>query len=250
MPSPRFRKPQVYRVEQWGPAAGGASGTRHVTILGYAKENSAAAAYCTANEFICSRLGQVLSLPIPPGAIVEGSGTASKAWVTLSFSAVPLPPVDPASVVAAFPTMAAELVVFDILIANPDRHTGNLALMHSPNRLEVYDHSHALLGTTAGDGVARLRGVSADLGIGGHCLAAALTDGDAIARAVDNVRNTIRDLDARRICTEAGLLDIGLSPAEAREVAEILNQRRRELGDLVSRNKAAFPNVHSWPALI
>ncbi len=97
-----------------------------------------------------------------------------------------------------------------------------------------------------------MRDQAKELGIGGHCLLPALTDPLVIARAVETVRTTIREADLRRVCAEAGLLDVGITQAEARELAEILDQRRKDLGDLVTANRPAFVGVPAgaWPLVI
>lgn len=253
---PKVRRPQVYRVEQWGAAAAGASDTRQVTIHGYAKVNSPAGPYCVFNEYVCGRLGQLIHLPIPPGAIVEGSAPDTRAWMTLSFSPVPLPPVDPKVIVREFPSVSADLVAFDILIGNIDRHTSNLAYLPTPNRLEVFDHSHALVGTASGNALPHLATLVGTMAIDGahgarHCLLDHLSDGAEMVSAIDRVRSTIREVDIKRICDEAGLLELGLTKGEARQAADWLIKRKQTLGDIVAANRASFTGIASgaWPLL-
>ena len=42
------------------------------------------------------------------------------------------------------------MVVFDLFVLNTDRHAANLAFLPSQKRLDVFDHSHALLGARQG----------------------------------------------------------------------------------------------------
>jgi hypothetical protein len=167
-----------------------------------------------------------------------------------------LPPVSPATIVRRVPVLAAEVLVFDILIANNDRHAGNLAHLTESNRLEVFDHSHALLGRVAGQGIAHLSSLTNSLGVLGppnrHCLLDVIDSADRVVRAVEKVRSTMRTVDVARICREAGLLEIGLTVGEARILGKWMIDRAQRLGDLVTANRAQFRGIPAadWPIVI
>src|SRR5262249_2870862 len=76
-----------------------------------------------------------------------------------------LPEVSPAACVRAYadtrfarPNHVTGTLLFDVWIANGDRHVRNLALdtTVTPHQLHVFDHSHALFGSEGGRGAARL----------------------------------------------------------------------------------------------
>ncbi len=240
------RRPSIYAAEAWEPATAlGASDTRVVHLDGFAKLNTTQDPCCVANEYICGRLGQLMGLPIPPGAILKGPpGSGVLAWVTLTFApgGIRLPPIDPAAVAAALPELAAEVIVFDVLIANTDRHAGNLAYMPAEARLEVFDHSHALLGAGPACGVAQYRAHRGAFATGGHCLIPHIGDPDAIDRAAQLAMTAIRDGAVARICQEAALLGL-LSTMDATVLKELIIERRGALMTLVRDNRALFTSI-------
>jgi hypothetical protein len=91
-----------------------------------------------------------------------------------------LPPVDADTCVDTLPELSCGLVLFDMLIANNDRHAKNFSVdfLQTPPRMSVFDHSHALFGHASGQGLARLTALRDRLAISGgpvtsgnrHCL--------------------------------------------------------------------------------
>lgn len=243
----RVRRPHVYEAVAWKSPAPGASDTRKVDLKGFAKLNSPAGPLCVANEYICSHLAARIGLPVPPGAVIR-TDTGDLAWTTLSFTATPLPPIDPAIVAARVPALATEVVVFDILIANTDRHAGNLAFMSADRRLEVFDHSHALLGPGAAAGVAHYYAQANALAIGGHCLLPYIADPKHIGAAVDQIVADLTNPVIRRVVAEAAALKVGF--AEAGPLADALILRRDNLRTLINRESHQFTGMPAgWSAL-
>jgi hypothetical protein len=166
--------------------------------------------------------------------------------VTLSFSDVALPPINATEVVRLVPALAAELVVFDVLIANEDRHARNLAFFSADRRLEVFDHSHALLGAGMGAGLSRLDLLRDALVVDGvtggnrHCLLDHLTDATAVMRAVEMIQREVRDLAVRRICWEAESHRIGLALGDGSTLANLINARCATLDVIIRQNRAQF----------
>ncbi len=245
----KVRKPHIFEATAWHSAPGGASDTRRVTVDGYAKMNSAAGPLCVVNEYISSRVGSLMSLPVPPGAVLKAETGAEPAWFTLSFTATPLPPVDPAEVVSLAPLLAAEVIVFDILICNTDRHPHNLAFLPGSRRLEVYDHSHALLGASAGAGLTRFNAMAGSIAIDGshggnrHCLLDHITDVRTIRAATEMASREVRDSAIRRICAEAARLRVGLTSSDANALADLLIIRRDNLRTIIERDAASFRGI-------
>jgi hypothetical protein len=248
---PARRGPNVYRVEVWGsPESFGVSDTYHVTLRGFAKLDSTASPYCVANEYVVGRLGAVLGLPIPPGAIVE-SGDGRKAWVTLSFveKGIRLPPVDPGELVADQPDVAAACIVFDALVANFDRHAGNLAHRRNDHRVEIFDHSHSLLGTQPAGGhlhLAAMRGrLVVDGKVGGvrHCLIDHVREAQALLGYAEEIASTLSDGVVERVCADAAALGIGLDDTLATELMIWLRDRRDNMTDLLRANGSEFTAI-------
>jgi hypothetical protein len=107
-----------------------------------------------ANEFICSKLGQLLHLPVAKIQFKEFAGHLG----TLSFIVAPEP-----NKWAHFPyktslpahienyDLLAEIIVFDVFINNLDRNPDNIIYSKVPTRrnkyfLHLIDHGHCLLG--------------------------------------------------------------------------------------------------------
>ena len=243
--SVKVRRPHVYEAVAWKSPAPGASDTRKVELHGYAKLNSVGGPLCVANEYICSRIGDRLSIPVPPGAVIAADA-GKKAWLTLSFTPTTLPPIDAADVATRVPRLAAEVVVFDILIANTDRHAGNLAFRSADRRLEVFDHGHALMGAGPAAGVSKFQGFANALAIDGaagnrHCLLDLLTSVPHVMAAVELVEANLTDAMIRRITEEAKLLRVGFS--EAGPLADALILRRSRIRDLIRKASHEFKGI-------
>jgi hypothetical protein len=245
----------VYFVLAWkAPVGGGASDTYHVELDGYGKLNSVGGPHCVANEWLAHQLAQLARLPVPPGALIDASASPSGAgvgWVTLSFtrSGIRPGPVDPAAIVAAAPEVAARLIVFDLLIANFDRHVGNLTFRRTSQRIEVFDHSHALLGIGA-SAVDHIRLIRDQFVLDGvtsavspthnrHCLIDHIGSPDLLRDAADYIRQHIRESTLREVCNDAADLNL-ITRVEADELFICLRHRWTHLRDLLYNNRGQF----------
>src|SRR5262249_7411059 len=139
--------------------------------------------YCVANELICGSLGQFLGLPVPPcGLFVHPRNPTSTFFGSINFnlSSDVLPPVNVNACIAAYRDLGNPprldhvigTVLFDISIANGDRHERTLAFDTSvtPHQLHVFDHSWALLGrglrtSDQPPGIPRLNRLRRELGV-------------------------------------------------------------------------------------
>ncbi|MBL0035370.1 MAG: hypothetical protein IPP26_06280, partial [Flavobacteriales bacterium] len=65
------------------------------------------------------------------------------------------------------PFLATGLLLFDIWVANCDRHVKNFEVDYSttPVSMNIFDHGHALFGYVGGQGEARLNALMNRLGI-------------------------------------------------------------------------------------
>lgn len=157
----------IYRITQLeGSTRGGINNAVDALIRGVAKTNSESR-FTIANEVIAARIGQTMGLPVPSGVIArDAEKRLYYLSLDMSSEGKQLPPIRPSQFVEEDPRIAAGVAVFDVLIANGDRHRGNLSRDPAfvPPRTSVFDHGHALLGTDPPDGLERLRLADGRLG--------------------------------------------------------------------------------------
>lgn len=260
-----------------GPA--GASETRFVELEGVAKlAGGGSGPFTVVNELVAYRIAVALGLPVPPGALIHvpaahmpplatGSAADGVAWLALSFQPrlISKPPIDPAIALAEHPTLCPGVLAFDLLLANTDRHSGNLGLENGPvlpvnglpqSRLEIFDHSHALIGDgqpTVKDRLAIMRGkfVVDGLTVGGnrHCLLHVLDDLAQLRSWTARVRLTVTDRVIEAACEEGTMLGSPLTASEALELSVWLKERRDTLDELLNDGRANLPSIAaaSWP---
>lgn len=146
----------LYSIDIIGePVGAGVTAPQYGKMGCVIKRNPADSPYTVANEFIASRIGLLLGLPIPPGVIVETEAHGG-VHVMLRFGEADEkpPPGNPVELVRDHPDLAAGIVVFDIWVCNGDRHEKNWA--YSPKLFPAvfFDHASALCGV--GSTVTRL----------------------------------------------------------------------------------------------
>ncbi|HUP82152.1 MAG TPA: hypothetical protein VM260_26605, partial [Pirellula sp.] len=83
--------------------------------------------YLLANEYIAARIGYFLGLPIPPFSIVQ-SRKQDRMFVSHRFLRVKAGGINPREFVERHPELSASIVVFDVFVANADRHSGNIRI--------------------------------------------------------------------------------------------------------------------------
>lgn len=262
-PRPR---PVIYRAVAWKDPVGiGATGTRYVELEGYGKLNSDVAPYCVPNEYVANRLTALLGLPAPPGAVLLSP--EGPAWVSLAFAdrTERLPPVDPTSFVTAAPQLAAGIVVFDLLIANRDRHAGNVSIRPSSNRVDLFDHSHSAFGIVKGMANKRLVGMRGRFVIDGvpipgaettpgnrHCLVDYVRSPADLLRWAEQIQRFVGDYQLDAISSDVAALDCGVAAEEAIRLKIELRHRRDELAALIGSNQAEFRAISEddWRSLV
>ncbi|MCX7046006.1 MAG: hypothetical protein NTX50_11050 [Candidatus Sumerlaeota bacterium] len=212
-----------------------------------------------ANEIICAEIGRFLRLPVPPHAILHGPRSQPGPWFgSLDFKLAgdALPPVDPLECVQLLPYLSTGVLLFDILVANCDRHRGNLALdgLSAPPHLSVFDHSHALFGYTPGQGRERLIRIKEQLGVSGgsetgsnrHCLLDAVSTDEYITPWVERIAS-IPDFFIEDVCKEPR--PFGLSDQETGAVIDFLRYRRDHFRELINANRDEFTGIKQWEIL-
>jgi hypothetical protein len=223
-------------------------------IRGVAKTN-AHSPYTIANEVISARLGQCLGLPVPAGVVAEHSGRLFYLSLDVSKEGRTLPPIIAADFVTAEPWLAAGTVVFDIWIANSDRHTSNISHdpAFSPPRPAFFDHGHALLGTNDPKGLDRLTVAEGELGctgsppLGGnrHALLDLLSNAADLYAWVTRV-SQLPDFVIGDACSNAH--ELGLLPDDRTRASlqDWLQRRKTMLGRLLSDHQDEFPAMAQW----
>ncbi|MDX6381609.1 MAG: hypothetical protein QOI57_2633 [Rubrobacteraceae bacterium] len=235
-----------YEIDAWGEQLIGASAPQRCTLSGVAKRNSADAPHAVANEFICARLGLLIGLPVPPGAVVT-TGDGKLAYVSLRFGpkGEDPPPLSPKEFVEDNPSIAAGVIAFDCWIGNPDRHQHNLAYVRGDPRIPVtvFDHSHALLGIQAGAAVQLLRRRLDDPVVSG-ILRQYITSSREFRDWASRIRAVSSEL-IRDICRTMNHPD-GISAEECSAAAEFLIHRKDRVLEQIWASKGRVPNVQQW----
>jgi hypothetical protein len=264
----------LYYAESWKVGPAGASDTRFVNVQGVAKLASPSGPYAVINELVAYRLGAALGVSVPPGMLLHvpaaqmspppppAVAVEGAAWVSLSFQPllVSLAPLTGTALAKIDPSAAAGVVVFDLLIANTDRHSGNLAVATGPvlppgqahvARVEVFDHSHAVV-HSGNPSVAEYLTNTRDLfvidggAVGGNrqCLLDHIADVGLLRRWTKRARAFVTDGLVDEVCGEASMLGVpAFGAAEASLLAAYLKHRRDHLDDLLVGAKASFPTV-------
>ncbi len=250
----------MYRIESVGRQLGiGVAQSRYVYLSAVAKENSASAApYCIPNELICGELGRFLRLPVPPvGIVSQVRGEPLFASLDFNLTGNSLPPVNVVNCVNVFPSLSAGLLLFDIWVANCDRHAGNFSVdfYGTPPQMNIFDHSHALFGYAAGQGEIRLTTLRDRLGISWttnnpvdsgqhrHCLLDAVSDDDHFDFWLNRIRAT-PDFYIEEICQDAE--PYGLTAQEVSTAIDFLKARRDNMKQIISNNQAEFSAIQTW----
>lgn len=249
----------VYKLATIGaPVRGGANQAVDATIRGVAKTN-AQFPFTIANEIVAEALGRALGLPIPAGVLAEDGGATYYLSLDVSATGNQLPPIIAQDFVSNHQNLAAGAVVFDILIANNDRHTSNISLDpgFAPPRPSLFDHGHALLGSGAPSGVGRLVAAVDDLG----CTGALPLGGnrqillDLIANDADLSFWTRRvmqlpDYIIEDCCASVSSLGINVDVAIANELGAWLKARRDRIEALITAHAAEFAGIAQWNLLL
>lgn len=246
-----------YRIASFGQQKGGASGSFAVTIYGIAKPNSPGAPYCIPNEYICGTIGRFIGLPIPPVAIMHTpQHNQHHHWcASLDFNHTgnDLPPVDPKACVAALPDLSTGLLLFDILVANGDRHQNNFNVDFGshPAKMSVFDHSHALFGFQVGQGMNRLNTLRDRLGMSGgsrtggarHCLIDHISTDQYFSKWQGRIK-ALPDYLIEEACEE--VIGIGIDATESRAACTFLKHRRDNLYQIIDSNRGEFKGILQW----
>ncbi len=199
--------------------------------------------YSVANEYICGCLGVAIGLPIPPFALTKFQGQKPPiAFSSLNFNpgGNRLPPVECDILCEKQYRLCVGVIVFDVWIANEDRHNANLAVdkLMDPKELHVFDHDQALFGGCNCRGIERFDKLKDRLGITGssitggneHCLLNYLIDDQFFDEWIQRVKS-VGDWTITEACKR--LQGRGLTKKEVFGAVEFLLHRQKNLGELI-----------------
>lgn len=246
-----------YRIIAFGQQMGiGIAGSQHVSVSAVAKCNSPNVPYCIPNELICAEVARFLCLPVPPAGIIHAPNANPTNWfASLDFNLTgnALPPIDPARCCVELPDPSAGLLLFDILVANSDRHRGNLSVdfLASPPEMNVFDHSHALFGCVTGQGTQRLIDLRERLAVSGgshtrgnrHCLLDALTVDTHFGKWLERI-SVLPDFLIEEVSHQA--VGLGITTDEANAAVQFIKDRRDNLRRIIHNNRNEFRGIQQW----
>jgi len=212
--------------------------------------------YLIANEWIAANVGHFLGLPIPPFGLMRKADNRTAMFASVRFDGkIPTQHADPDVLWARDKELCAGILLFDILIANCDRHAGNIKVNSkaNPTRVHIFDHDRALFHVYPGEGIKRLGSLVNRIGISGgkisggnrHCLIDVIDSADYFLVWIDRIFTMPRPF-IQMVCGRKG---IGISNAEIREVVGFLDDRRMRLPYLLKSEKAQFSKITHWPML-
>jgi len=206
--------------------------------------------HIVANEYVAAELAKLIRLPLPPSFCAIIKRTDEKAFCSLNatLEGARLPAVNPRAAVADEPDLCTGVLLFDIWIANPDRHAGNLSYQRArrPHRLTIFDHSHALF--YYGDFVSRYHenlGIVDEWGRR-HCLLDALTSADYFDKWITRIRKVPNEC-INEILTDAE--DLGLPRLARYAGIDFIRNRRNKLDALIRAHQSEFRGIAEWGLL-
>ena len=121
----RFKYRAEYNLNQYDLPDEDHARRAYGYVQAYHKRPWKESPYRIPNEYICTRLGDLIGLPVPPCVLtycdVLGSPTI---FSSLNFNVDKnnLPPIEPDCCVKHLPMLSSGVLLFDIWIANEDRH--------------------------------------------------------------------------------------------------------------------------------
>lgn len=235
-----------YKVWAVGPPVGqGATGSVHVGVAGIAKAATPNLPYTVPNELVCTHLARLMMLPIPPSFLIEKEGKPHHVSLDFNLAGQSLPPVDAAAMVAAHPKLAVGIIVFDAWVFNHDRNATNVAFDTTTNKVQIFDHSHALLhGSDENAARNHFETHKRALNIGNHCLANEIKTFDGVHEWLERMRG-ISKWHILHLVEQS--VAVGFPRDLAPYTSELLLERRSILEDLIQNEFSRFPNAQPYP---
>ena len=220
-----------------------------------ARENNPGSPYLIPNEIISGNVAQFLKLPIPPFGLMRQIG-AHKGYKTMfasmRFTRRDSEPDDfaPEACFECMPDLCTGIILFDILIANEDRHSQNIQTNSAtrPTIIRIIDHDRSLLGVFKRNGLQRLKKLEGRLGISGgavtggnrHCLIDHVTTTEHFSKWLTRIE-AIPDWFIEETCLN--ITKFGATLHELAEVAQFLKNRKRSIHKIINDNISEFTRI-------
>ncbi len=208
--------------------------------------------YLAANEWICGHLADFLRLGVPPFALFrEGNGPRFFASLQFTRDKTPPPDTKPVKCWEKCAKQCTGILLFDVLIANDDRRSDQMAVDNpdDPSEITVFDHDQGLFGGMCYDAkkrVDRLRETD-EIGIGRHCFADVIDSDQHFSDWYKRIAS-IPDWFIREICEDVRGHD-GVRKTEVTAAIRFLIHRTQSLRDIVNAHRSYFPQV-KWGTLL
>jgi len=256
-PKPKHHHRAVFFPDKQELSGPNADGRGLGYVQAWHRTSWEASPFCIPNEYICGEIGRFLRLPIPPFSITYGVDD-KYFFTSLNFNfdrEEQLPPIEPDVTWNRLQSLCTGVLLFDILIANSDRHDANLAAdsVGSPNAISVFDHDQALFGGGFPlKGIDRLNALTGRLGISNgevtqgnrHCLLDVANSSESFGEWFKRIES-IPDWFIDEVCSEAG--QYGLSADEVETVQMFLKHRRNSIEQIIKDSAKQFTLITSWP---
>ena len=174
-------------------------------------------------------------------------------YISLNFTLTgeKLPPINPVECCSKLADLSTGVVMFDILIANPDRHSENLAatLQEPPYEMIIFDHGHALFGHDQANATKRLIDLQDRLAITGgsvtkqhrHCLIDELRDESFFGKWIERVES-LPDHFIETTCDDLLQRDF-IEHSEFSAMVRFLRHRRDGFRKLVADHQKEFTGL-------
>ena len=241
--------------ERWG--AEGVNDAWLITHHSIARGNSdEISPYLVPNEWICGRIASFLGLPVPPFALVKHGVKGKQLFASLKFGGHDALPSDtlPDVLFAKNSKLCSGILLFDILVANADRHAGNLQVdaPHNPREVWMFDHDRALFGCWKNGGRKRLESLRDRLGVSAgsvtgenrHCILDVINTAEHFPAWLDRIYNIPKDFIEDTCLHVVGL---GIKKNFATAAVDFIDYRRQNLESIIRENINEFPNISVWP---
>lgn len=233
------------------------SGRRPGFILAWHRTDTEVKQCALANEWICAHIAQRVGLDFPPFGLTRSDDPEHPFYFSeLDFNSErdSIPRMCPDACVQKLSFNCTGILLFDILIANPDRRPANLEVDHTykPKRIWVFDNEQALFGPIRADATARLATFRDRLGLAYldrpdcnyHCFLERLSTAKHFAPWFTRF-DELPDWFLKSICADTKLF--GMSDEERFDAFDFLAHRRNTLRSIVKANRSLFTEINWTP---
>lgn len=229
-----------YKVWAVGSPVGiGVTGAINIGFAAIAKKSTIDEPHIVSNELICNYIARSLLLPCPPGALLSYNDDSYFATLNFNVGGLALPPADPTILTKEQTSLSWGIILFDTLCMNADRHVWNISHNQTTKEVQIFDHTHAFVGTNGNVSTTLADRVDL-LSIGRHCLAGEIQGGDGYQMWCDRIK-TLPEFFIEGIIADAW--DVGILPAYKNQCVDSLLKRRNRIENLIQDNLGSFPNL-------